>query len=360
MSCREHSIVARVGLVAALVFGSLSSGCYAPTLSKPRGAAHLDALAEASAHQHHGRYREAADAYQRAADAAERRVDRDEMLYRATRSLARLGARDEAIAICDKLGSDAPLGRRTLRARLDAARYRLDAGETERAREDLRALIIAQPESAAASSALRMLVRLDVDAIEDKQQGLVWVRDLRSEIKQSSLGEALMSLEAALLLELGRKDEAKLTLERQVERYPYPEGSRWDDALWQLADLSLEAESPKEAVRYLRQMIAVHESSFILGSYTRPLMSKAALRIARIYRDDLRDPKAALDAYAEVRSEFPRSLVIDDALAEEADLRITQGDRKHGCKLLEQLVEQHQVGSARRRAEARIAAECRR
>jgi Tetratricopeptide repeat len=147
-------------------------------------------------------------------------------------------------------------------------------------------------------------------------------------------------------------------LERQVARYPYPEGSRWDDALWQLADLALENENPKGAIAYLKTMVEKHEYSIIIGSYTRPLMSKAALRIARIYRDDLRDTGAAIDAYEDVRSEFPRSIVIDDSLAEEAELRLAQGDRDKGCGLLKELMDKHEVGSARHRAESRIASQC--
>ena len=343
---------------ASLVLSLLVAGCYAPTLSKPRGPVHLDALAEAASHQHHGRLREAADAYLRAAEAAERRVDRDEALYRRSRALARLGLHPEAIAICDRLGASETIARRTLRARLDAARYRLLLGDTERAERDLHALIIAEPESAAGRAALRMLARTHVDGVDDKRQALAWVRGLRSEVEQSSLGEVLMSIEAALLIELDQKSEAKVVLERQIVRYPYPTGSRWDDALWQLADLSLEERAPAAAVAYLKQMIAVHERSFILGSYTRPRFSKAALRIARIYRDVLRDPQAAIDAYAALRSEFPRSLVVDDALAEQAELHLARGERRRGCKLLRELLETHEVGSARRHAETRVAAQC--
>jgi tetratricopeptide (TPR) repeat protein len=335
-----------------------SVGCYAPTLSKPQGKTHLDALADAQRHQHHGRLPQAADSYGRAADAAERRVDRDEARYRESRARARMGDYPGAIAICDELGASPTIARRTLRARLDAARYRLMLGEIARAEHDLRALIVAEPESAAARSALRILVRSQVDANDDKAQALGYLRDLRRDVERSGLGEVLMNLEAALLIGLERKQEARALLERQVTRYPYPGGRRWDDALWQLADLALEESDPRAAIAYLKQMIAVHERSWIIGSYTRPLFSKAALRIARIYRDELADAEAAIDAYATLRSEFPRSLVRDDAFLEEAELRIARGQRARGCDLLAELLEAHEVGSARRRAEARIATTC--
>ncbi|MDB4986211.1 MAG: hypothetical protein JWN04_1389 [Myxococcaceae bacterium] len=345
-------------LSLALALGLLAQGCIAPTISKPRGTVYLDNLTEAAAHQHHGRLKEAAESYQKAADTAERKVDKDEALYRESRTLARMGNYPEAIAICDALGAETTVARRTLRARLDAARYRLLTGEADKADNDLMTLIIDEPESSAARSALRMLAVIHVDEVEDKEEALSWLRQMRNDVISSTLGEPLMSAEAQLLLQLGRKEEAKIVLERQVERYPYPEGSRWDDALWQLADIALENENPKAAIGYLKQMVSKHEYSIIIGSYTRPLMSKAALRIARIYRDDLRDNDAAVDAYEVVRSEFPRSIVVDDSLAEEAELRLAQGDKSKGCDLLRELMEKHEVGSARHRAESRIASQC--
>jgi tetratricopeptide (TPR) repeat protein len=338
---------------------SLGLSACAPTLSMPRGKDHLDALAEAQTAQHHGRLDDAIADYQRAADTAERKVDRDEALYRQSRVYARKGDFKNAIAVCDKLGNEELVARRTLRARLDASRYRFQENiEVEKAENDLRDLMEDEPDSAAAQSALRLLVVRHVDEVEDKEAGLAWIRETRSTVRGSSLGEPLMGAEAELLMQLNRKDEAKLVLQRQVQRYPYPQGRRWDDALWQLADLALEDENPKQAIDYLQQMVDAHEVSFVIASYTRPRMPKAALRIARIYRDDLRDPDKALHAYAVVRSEFPRSTVVDDSLAEEAEMRIARGERDEGCELYKQLMENHEVGSARRRAEARIAAEC--
>jgi tetratricopeptide (TPR) repeat protein len=350
------SLCRALGLLLLLVFWL--PACIAPTLSKPRGKEHLDALAEAREHQNAGRLQQASDAYALAAESAERKVDKDEALYRQSRVLARMGNLPDAIAICDQLGAEEQVARRTLRCRLDAARYRMLSGEEERADADLRKLVVDEPESAAARGALRMLVARHVDGVEDKEQALAYIQDLRDEVKPSTLGEPMMSAEAELLLQMGRKDEAKEMLERQIERYPYPQGKRWDDALWQLADLALENENPKGAIEYLKKMVSVHEYSIIIGSYTRPMMSKAALRIARIYRDNLRDNDAAMDAYKDVRSEFPRSTVVDDALAEEAELRLAEGDRGRGCDLLRELMEAHEVGSARRKAERRMASEC--
>jgi tetratricopeptide (TPR) repeat protein len=336
---------------------ALAAACV-PTISQPRGEKHLASLADAEAHQHAGRYEEAVAAYKAAAASAERRVDRDEALYRASRVLARMDRLPDAIAICDELGEADPPARRTLRARLDAARYRLSTGEEQRAEGELLRLVLEHPDSGPGKSALRLLLARHVEAATSHDEALVWLEQLSTQVKDAPSQETLLNVKAEVLLALGRRPEATQVLEQQVERFPYPRGHRWDDALYRLADLALDDGDPKRAIAHLERMIEVHESSLIVGSYTRPLFSKAALRIARIYRDQLHDPEAALKAYARVRSEFPKSLVADDACEEEAELLFAQGKRDGACALLREVVETHEVGAARRRAEERIQKDC--
>jgi tetratricopeptide (TPR) repeat protein len=336
---------------------SLAAACV-PTISQPRGEQHLAKLAEAEADQHAGRYEEAVAAYKAAAASAERRVDRDEALYRASRVLARMDRLPEAIALCDELAAADPPARRTLRARLDAARYRLSTGEEARAEQDLLRLVLEDPDSGAGKSALRLLIARHVEAATSHDEALAWLDGLLGQVKDAPSQETLLNVKAEVLLALGRRADAIQTLEQQIARFPYPKGHRWDDALYRLADLALDDGDPTRAIGYLEKMIEVHESSFIVGSYTRPLFSKAALRIARIYRDQLHDPAAALKAYGRVRSEFPKSLVADDALQEEAELLFAQGKKDEACALLREVLEQHEVGAARHRAEAQLAKDC--
>jgi len=107
------------------------AGACVPTISKTRGESHLNAMAEAEAHQHHGRLAQAAASYATAAETAERRVDRDEARYRESRVYARLGDYEKAKQLCDELAEVDPIARRTLRARLDASRYRLLTGDED-------------------------------------------------------------------------------------------------------------------------------------------------------------------------------------------------------------------------------------
>jgi tetratricopeptide (TPR) repeat protein len=329
-----------------------------PTISKPRGEQHLAALARAETDQHAGRYDQAVAEYKAAAASAERRVDRDEALYRASRVLARQGKHQEAIAICDELAAATPPGRRTERAKLDAARYRLALGDDAKAEDELLKLVLEQPDSGAGKSALRVLLSRHVDGAASHEDALAWLRELESKVGDVQTHETLMNVEAELLLSLNQRAEAKKLLEQQVEKYPYPKGHRWDEALSRLADLALDDNDPKAAIAYLDKMVGALESSIMVGSYTRPLMPKSALRIARIYRDNLHDVDAALKAYARVRDKFPKSLVADDALQEEAELRFARGERDKACELLRELVKENEVGSARRRAEASVAEKC--
>jgi tetratricopeptide (TPR) repeat protein len=341
--------------VLAVVLCALTA-C-APTLSKPRGGAHLDALADAERHQHHGRLAEAAAAYEKAALAAERRVDRDEALYRESRVWARMGDFERAIAVCDLLASSQPSSRRTLRARLDAGRYRLELGQAEVAERSLLSLLHDAPESGEAKSALRSLLALRAGEA-DHGAALAYVRSLRAQVPRGHLDEALAFREAELLLALGQREQTQAALLRQIEQYAYPTGHYWDEALALLAELSLQAGEPRAAIAYLQRMLAEHESAFLIGSYTRALFPTSALRVARIYRDQLNDTDAAIAAYREARAAFPKSRIVDDALAEEGELELSRGERERGCTLLREVTTRFEVGAARRRALSRIAADC--
>lgn len=329
----------------------------APTLSKPRGDEHLKALAEAERHQHHGRLEQALASYEKAAMSAERRVDRDEALYRESRIRARMGDLAAAVALCDRIAEQKPASRRTLRARLDGARYRLELGQSERAEQDLRSLVREHGDAGEATSALRILLDLRVRPAEHAV-GLAYVRELAKGLADNTAREALMREEAELLISLGQSGEATHVLEEQVKRFPYPRGVLWDDSLSRLADLAQNDGDPKAAIAFLQRMLDAHESAIAIGSYTRPKLPEAALRIARIYRDDLKDPDAAVKAYRSVQSEFPSSRVVDDALAEEGELWLSRGDRTQGCALLQRVLTEHEVGAAHRRAQARVAQDC--
>ncbi len=148
-------------------------------------------------------------------------------------------------------------------------------------------------------------------------------------------------------------------LERLVREHPYPFGQRWDDALWRLADLAEEAGDERGAIAHLQRMLAPHEETVTPGSQTLPRMPAAQLRIARIYRDRLDDPARAAESFNETYARFPTSRLRDDALYELGTMWIERGEPERGCAVLARVLDEFEVGHARRLAAARVTRDCR-
>ena len=327
-------------------------GCIA-TLSEPHSDAHLAAMREATRHHHHGRFDQAAAAWQEASRTADRRVDRDEADYRRARTLRRLSRDDEAIALLDAIAARRPISRRTVRARFDAALMRLDRGESGAAHASLEWIVREHPEQGPAGRALRILLEARTEA-----EQLAFVRELYEAVGQTDLGDDLLTREAELLTEADDLDGAVAALERICSEHPYPHGQRWDDSLWRLADIAQGRGQHEAAIAYLRRMIEPHTQTVSPGSQTLVLFPRAGLRIARIYRDELDSPDEAETAFRAMVSEFPTSLLRDDALYELGAMWLDRGQPDRGCPVLREVLDGFEVGHARRLAAARVAADC--
>lgn len=342
------------GLALAL---ALLAGACTPTLSQARGEAHLDAMAEAGRHHSHGRDREAASAYARAAEHAERRVDRDEAEWRQAQALRRDGEIDAALALFDAIAARAPIARRTIRARYEAARIRLERGERDAALAALRTIVLEHPGHGQAARSLTLLVGALRE--EGDEPAIELLRELDASVAASDLGDDVLTHLAEIRLAQGEHGAARALYERIVDEHPYPQGERWDDTLWRLADLAEARGEPRAAVAYLERMIAPRSEGIPPGSYVQPRMPEAALRIARIHRDALRDRDAAASAFRRAHDWFPTSLVRDDALVELGEMQLDAGDRDAGCDALRRAIDETEVGAARRRAVARVERDCR-
>jgi tetratricopeptide (TPR) repeat protein len=343
----------RASLAACIALASV--GCV-PTLSQPRGEAHLASMADATRHYHHGRLEEAAAAWEQAARTAERRVDRDEAEYRRARALLRLERIDEALALLDALAERRPISRRTVRARFDAALVRRERGQVAEADAALLWIVEERPGDGPASRALRLL--LETRSSEPAAARLAFLRELYARVGTSDLGDDLLTEEAAILHAEGDRAGAEAALTRLVGEHPYPHGQRWDDALWRLADLAEEREDWEGAIAHLERMIAPLEHTVTPGSQTAPRMPAARLRIARIYRDRLQDPERAAAHFERMGQQFPTSTLRDDALFELGSMWLERGRRAEGCAVLARLVATYEVGRARRLAERARVAEC--
>lgn len=344
-----------------------SSGCYAvvalsvltacvPTLSQPRGERHLGAMREATRHYHHGRMEEAAASWEEAARAAERRVDRDEAEYRRARALIRMDRPQEALSIFDAIAAWRPTSRRTARARFDAALLRLDLGEVERAHDDLVHLVRHHPNEGPAARALRLLMDARQDQPVDAR--LTFLRELYEHVGSSDLGDDILTMEAGLLLDRGERAAAVQVYERLVAEHPYPHGQRWDETFHRLADLAEEVGDYRSAIEYLRRMLSVHSHTITPGSQTLPGFPRARLRMARIYRDHLRDPDRAAEHFRGTYDQFPTSRLRDDALYELGVMWLERGQRDRGCAVLLEVVREFEVGRARRLAAERLEEGC--
>ncbi len=332
-------------------------GC-TPTISQPRGAAHLAAMRAASRHTHHGRMEEAAEAYDDASRTAERRVDRDEADYRRARTFLRLDRPRDALPILDSIADRRPVSRRTVRARFDAALIRIDLGELERAHESLLFIVNEHPGDGPASRSLALL--MDAKESEPIEARLAFLRSLYERVGSTDLGDDVLHFQAQLLLEADDRRGAIAALQRIVSDHPYPRGQRWDDALWRLADLAEESENYRLAIEHLSRMLQPHELTVTPGSQTLPRMPETRLRIARLYRDRLRDPTRAAEHFRGLVDQFPASTLRDDALYELGVMWLDFGQESEGCAVLSRVVADFEVGHARRNAERRLAQSCRR
>src|SRR6201999_4542328 len=96
-----------------------------------------------------------------------------------------------------------------------------------------------------------------------------------------------------------------------ADRFPYPHGAYWDDALFHASECAQKLGDFARAVALLERMLAAREESHLSGSYERPRFAEAAFRVAELYRDELKNPDAARRAFHDVYASFPTSALRD-------------------------------------------------
>lgn len=325
-----------------------------PTLSQPRGDAHLSAMAEATRNYHHGRFAEAAHSYEVAAGAAERRVDRDEARYREAKALARTGELARAIALFDAVAEVQPPSRRTARALYDGARLRMRTDDEAGALRGFERVVLEFPDHGVSSRALRRVV----DGLGDDNSVRAWLDRAYVQVGSHDIGDDILMLEAEMELRHEDREAARALFERTIAQHPYPVGQRWDDALWRLADLDEEEHEPAAAAAHLEQMLSVFETTTTPGSYTLPRFPAAMLRLGILYRDALRDQDRAAATFQRLYNEMRFSTLRDDALLEEGQMALSNGNPTRACELFHRVVDEFEVGHARRQAAELLTSSC--
>ncbi len=298
---------------------ALALGACAPNL--PPAYVHArDAAESAYANDH---FAEAARQWLAAAASADTARDRGDARYRAAASYQRAGDLEHARELYTQLASGT--SDRAARSAFALADLQLAAGDTAGGNAALEVAARKYPSSGVAGLALRRYFAALAEQGGDRAV-VDYVNRVEPELDQTELAEQLLYERARRLDALGDAAHARDEYVRVADRFPYPHGAYWDDALFHGSECELRLANPAGAIALLERMLAAREASHLSGSYERPRFAEAAYRVAELYRDQQHDPAAARRAFHGVFVEYPTSTLRDDALWQEALLARTASE----------------------------------
>ncbi len=317
--------------------GSLLAVVLALSCGSPPPPAYVRESERAAEARRRGDHAGAAEHYERAAELALKARDADEARYRAAEAHARSGRLDSARRLYAALAEGG--GERAARADFELAELLRRTGQTDEAAAHLAAALERHPNAGVAPGALRE--HLDfLRARGGSEAVLVYLASASQRLSGSELGEALAYRRARELDEAGKPREARDAYLECATAFPYPSGAYWDDALYRAAEKELALGAPERALAHLSRLLAERESARITGSYERGRYAEAQLKIAEIYRDELRDSARARRELRKVWELYPTSRLGDDALFQEALVARGDGDQVGTCAPLRLLVTQ--------------------
>lgn len=323
----------RIGWASLAVMAWLAaSGCGGPDY----GDAFLEPYRAAQRAKNAGRYEEAARLYLDAAAGARRVKDRDEAYFNRALMYERLERWDEARAVYDKLIRVSPRGPRTGRAAFEHATSHIDHGDADVGYKELVRAIERFPNHGGAPYAIRRFIMHTSDT-----DGEAAVR-LQLERWLEKLGKTM--LEQQLKYEMGGSfersgalDQAHEWLSRAAREHPYPKGNLTDDALWRAAEVAEAMKNHRLALTDLEELLSVREESALGFSYERPRFPQAQMRIAELYRDEVKDLARARTEFRHMFERHATSILADDAMWQAALLARKQGDADEMCDLAKAL-----------------------
>jgi tetratricopeptide (TPR) repeat protein len=299
------------------------------------GAAYDRAWAAASRAESAGRLGEAAGAYDRAASDAQRPRDREAARWAAADVLARAGKTADAVARLDAMARDTASDHQA-EAAYRACVLRIEHGEADRGWRDMQDVVRRFPEHGVAHVAVRRLV-----AHADEQgteAGLAQLDALDRDLGKTELVELVTYQRTQHLQALGRDAEARDAYLRIADRWPYPFGAFFDDALWEASLLDEKLGRPRAAADDLERLVAVRETTTLVGSYERARYVPSMLRLGALYRDALHDHARARETFHRLYTDYAHSTKRDAALWEEAAVWRQDGDASTACARLSTLV----------------------
>lgn len=320
-------------------FGRACALLLACACGSPPTPAYVSESKEAENARDRGDHREAARHYEQAARNAGTARDADEARYRAADSYARAGDAARAEALYRALARN-PDSERAARADFALAELWKKQGRAGEARAQRVDAMHRHPGSGLAARALAAHLA-ELRDEEGGQRVLAFLTaEQESAVGQSELAETIAYRRARELTELGRHAEARDAYLSCAERFPYPGGAYWDDALYRAAEAELVLGQPERALTHLARLLREQEGASITGSYQRGRYAEAQLKVAEIYRDVLHDPARARLELRKVWVHHPTSRLVDDALFQEALLAHRAGDAAGTCAPLRIIVNQ--------------------
>jgi len=215
---------------------------------------------------------------------------------------------------------------------------RLKEGDGAGGLSELEAAIRKYPSSAIAALALHRYFSALAEQGGDRAV-LDYIQRVEPELGRTDLAEQLLYERARRLEALGATADASRAYVAVADRFPYPYGAYWDDALLRGADCEQRLGRSQSALRLLERMLRAREASHMSGSYERPHFADAAFRVAELYRDAEHDPAAARRAFRSVFVDYPTSTLRDDALWQEA-LLARKASEQQACEPLQLLIGQ--------------------
>lgn len=138
-----------------------------------------------------------------------------------------------------------------------------------------------------------------------------FVRRLHGDVEDTPIADHLHFRAAMALREIGADEAAESLYRRQLRRYP--DGSRADDAEWELAQLYLDAQRWNEAREILRRVARRVERSWFAGTYTSPWASPARYRLGLLHLTHLSNYDRALEHFRRHLRDFGTNRLTDDA-----------------------------------------------
>lgn len=298
------------------------------------GAAYEKSVAEAEHAIHNGRFDDAALRWDEAAKTA--KLPRDAVYARYEAALARVRAGDVARGAAElrALADAKPPNAYSAQAAFQAALVALASDEARGAHE-LEDVVVRFPNDGVAQVAVLHLARRD-DA-RGPAAAIEHLDRLRARTQGTAVEPTILYERAKRLAAEGRDVEARDAFLDIAQRWPYPFGAYFDDALYRAAEIDEKLGRYKEAIGHLQRLLSVRETSSFIGTYERPKYVPALLRIAEIEETKLHDNAAAREALHRLYADFATSTLRDDALWREAELWRKDGDADKACDRLSTL-----------------------